>query len=85
MRLERKRRCGWAGHASDDGGMVWARGGVVSAQCPRTAIKAESMAWLEMYAAWRVTRVSLAEMSARDVDAMAVLEREWEKAGNDER
>jgi len=43
------------------------------------------MAWLEMFAAWQVTRAGAGEMSARDADAMAVLEREWEKVSNEER
>jgi hypothetical protein len=65
---------------------VWARAGVATSECPRSAITARSLAWLELYAIWRATRVAPeAEMEARDWDALAVLEREWEKASNDER
>jgi len=73
------------GHGGDTQQVVWARAGIASSECPRSAITASSLAWLEMFAAWRVTRALTAgELSARDVDALAVLEREWEKASNDE-
>ncbi|MBE0656380.1 MAG: hypothetical protein IH602_01755 [Bryobacteraceae bacterium] len=57
---------------------MWARKGVVAERCPRSEISASSEAWLEMWAAWRYTRPS-EELSARDAEAMALLNAEMEK------
>jgi hypothetical protein len=58
--------------------VVWARKSVVAERCPRSEISASSDAWLEMWAAWRYTR-GAEELSARDVEAMALLSAEMEK------
>lgn len=58
--------------------MVWARKGVLSERCPRSEISAESEAWLEWWAVWRHTR-SGGELSARDAEALALLNAEMEK------
>ena len=85
MRLEERRRCGWLS-LGDERKIVWAGGGAMSTECPRTAITAESAAWLEMFATWRVTGlIDSTELSAKDQDALAVLKREWERTGHDER
>lgn len=86
MRLERKRRCGWLGESADGPAVVWARGGAVATECPKTAITAASEAWLEMFAAWRGTGlIDVASLSAKDLEALATLKREWEKTIHDER
>lgn len=86
MRLERKRRCGWQAAGGEESAMVWARGGAVATECPKTAITAASEAWLEMFAAWRGTGlIDAAELTARDVEALAILKREWERTIHDER
>jgi hypothetical protein len=56
---------------------VWARGGLGIQECPRSYVTAESVSWLEMYAAWRKA-ADIREMAAKDVEAMLVLEREIE-------
>jgi hypothetical protein len=86
MRLEEKRRCGWRANGSGGTAMVWARGGAVAMECPKTAITAESEAWVEMFAAWRGTGlIDVATLTARDHEALATLKREWEKTIHDER
>ncbi len=86
MRLEKKRRCGWQEAGGQAGAVVWARGGAASAECPKTAITPDSEAWLEMFAAWRGTGLMDAEsLTARDLEALATLKREWEKTIHDER
>jgi len=57
--------------------VVWAWGRVGITECPRSYITAESAAWLEQYAAWRVARRAEPDMPARDLDAMLTLDREF--------
>lgn len=65
---------------------MWARSGAATSECPRSSVSAESAAWLELFAAWRTTGlIEAGELSARDVDALGILNREWEKARHDER
>ncbi|HNY39437.1 MAG TPA: hypothetical protein PKJ41_03550 [Bryobacteraceae bacterium] len=76
-----RRRCGWLPEGALEGQaakVVWARKGVMSEGCPRSAISAASEAWLELWAAWRHTR-GAEEMEARDVEALALLSAEMEK------
>lgn len=83
--LEEKRRCGWKG-AWGEGEIVWARRGAASAACPKTAITADSVAWLELWGTWRQCGKGVEGwMSAKDLDAMALLESEWERTKHDER
>ncbi len=79
LRLEESRRCGW--RARDDAvpRVVWAKGGSVAHRCPKTEITAESVAWLEMWAAWkRLGSMTLLGASAKDLEAVAALQEEWE-------
>ena len=86
MRLEERRRCGWQNVRRTSGAVVWAGGGAATDECPRTAITPESEAWLEIFAAWRGTGLIDAEsLTARDLEALATLKREWEKTIHDER
>lgn len=65
--------------------MVWAHGDSVSWECPKSAIQAESMAWLEMFATWRVVGSAAAGLwSARDADAMALLAGELERTRDEQ-
>jgi hypothetical protein len=79
--LEAKRRCAW--HAVGQAGeprVVWARRGVASEECPRPRISAQSHAWIELYATWKRTgRGDVMGLEARDADALALLEAEWER------
>ncbi len=76
--LEAKRRCGW----SEKGGQsrpktVWARPGAAAERCPKSVITGESAALVEAYWAWkRLGGRQLREMSAREVQAFLILERE---------
>lgn len=59
---------------------MWALGDVVASRCPKSEISADSMAWLELFATWRAAgKGTWSEMSARDADALAILELELEK------
>lgn len=55
--------------------MVWARGQVGTEECPRSYVTAASMELLEKYSAWRT--FGPAEVSGREAEAFAILEREW--------
>jgi len=57
---------------------VWARGGVVSLECPKSYVSAESVSWVEEYVAWRMSgRQALLDLPARTAEAFLVLDREW--------
>lgn len=65
---------------------VWARHGSVAHRCPKTEITAESVAWLDQWAVWRLAgRGSLSDWSAKDLEAMAFLEQEWERMSDEAR
>ena len=84
--MERRRRCGWLGLASEtDGGPVWVsrlgRPGeprVSSEMCPVSSVTGESKALVEMF--WAERRLGATgpvwDLPARTVDALLVLERE---------
>lgn len=84
--LERQRNCGWLGDAPAGGRRpVWTRKGVVVETCPVSYISAQSIAWIEQYAVWRLLRAPLTwEMPAKTVEAFCLLEREMLKEGTDE-
>jgi hypothetical protein len=53
--------------------------------CPRTEITAASQSWLEMFAAWkRLGGGDLWSLAAKDAEALALLEQEWEKERTNE-
>ena len=55
--------------------VVWGRRGVVLETCPRSYITGESLAWVEEYGARRrFGKIDVAELSAREADAFAILE-----------
>src|SRR5437763_13909081 len=69
--LEKVRNCGYMEpRVRTNARPVWARGGVWSAECPRSYITAESIYLLEEYSVWRITGVSGAATTARGVDAL---------------
>ena len=83
--LEKRRRCAWQGWAPADGRIVWGHGDVVSGQCPRSVIRGESVAWIEMYSVWRMMGArEWGELSVRDAEAMAVLADELERVRHEE-
>jgi len=82
-----RRACGWrTGEKAQATKIVWARGDVMSYECPKSAITAESLAWLEMFGGYRVFGgQAMGEWTAKDAEAMAVLQLEWEKVRNEQR
>lgn len=76
--LERKRRCGWLGEIETGGPpVIWARGRVSAASCPRSYITPESVSLMEEFHAWKLIGASdVYHMPARVVEAIFVLENE---------
>jgi hypothetical protein len=65
--------------------LVWARGPVFTERCPRTEITAASQSWLELFAVWkRLGNEVPMSLPAKDAEALALLEEEWEKERDDE-
>jgi hypothetical protein len=59
---------------------VWSRRGVVTMQCPKSVITAESLVLLEEFQVWkRFGSGGISSMAARKVEALSVLENEWQK------
>lgn len=57
---------------------MWARKRTAAEECPKTLIAPESLAQIESFAAWKaIGGGRIEEMSARDVEARTILEREW--------
>lgn len=85
--LERKRRCGWLaskgphkGEAPGEvqGRPVWARGDVVLHVCPTWFITAENTELVqEFFVRKRLSGFDLATLSARQVEAFAILDNAW--------
>jgi hypothetical protein len=76
--LEKRRRCGFLTefeHGSERA--IWARKQVVATNCPKSSITSESLSWIDDYCAWKLAGgMDYRTMSARQVDAFCVLERE---------
>lgn len=74
--LEKKRRCKWLGFT--DGGreaVVWARGGVAVAACPKSVITGDSEVLVEEFLVrQRLGGPAPAELTARQVEAFVILE-----------
>jgi len=64
---------------------VWARRGVATEICPVSYITAQSLAWMEQYAVWKMLRapVIIEDLPARMVEAFCVLEAEMAKEATD--
>lgn len=86
--LDQRRACGWSAGGGAEAGkkIVWASGDVVSHECPRSAMTAASVAWLEMFGGYRILGgQAMSEWTAKDAEAMALLQEEWEKVRNESR
>lgn len=57
--------------------MVWARGDVVSARCPKSIITAQSLLFLEQFRWWKELGGSVWSIEAKNAEALVLLEREW--------
>jgi len=75
--LEKKRRCGWLGDRPESSGApVWARGDVVSYECPNSHVTAESVCLVEEFVARRrLGGLQFSELTARQVEAFQLLEK----------
>ncbi len=76
--LERKRKCGWLNPDGDSGtALVWARKHVSLQACPKSYISAESSGLVEEFFVRRqFGRIDVGELSARQVEAFVILEKE---------
>jgi hypothetical protein len=73
-----KRRCGWLPAALETPPkLVWARKRVSTDQCPTSAISAQSLAWIDQFYVWKRLGANYpGELSAREIEAFLILERE---------
>lgn len=74
--LEQKRRCGWLTHSEEPKGPpVWARKGVALFTCPTSYITSDSETLVEeFFVRRRMGAIDFSELSARQVEAFAILE-----------
>ncbi|MBI3281331.1 MAG: hypothetical protein HYZ57_15960 [Acidobacteria bacterium] len=78
--LQEKRNCGWLGLPPRPAPVVWARGGAVTTECPRSYVTAESLCLIEEFFAWKTFgHADYRALPARMVDAFEVLELELAK------
>jgi hypothetical protein len=79
------RNCAWiANTAAVMKRPVWARGNVVSFQCPKSIITADSLTFLEQFQIWKeLGGLDLFSLEARTAEAFLLLEREWRKEVKD--
>jgi hypothetical protein len=65
---------------------VWARGAVTTTVCPRIAITAEMLRWIDEFYVWKMNgRSDLRSYPARMAEAFLVLEQELRAEQNDGR
>lgn len=84
--MEKQRRCGWvAGAKEGPERVVWARRGIAVSECPRSLITAESLRRVEEFHVWKLSGRLVEPLTARQVEALCVLENEWRKELADER
>jgi hypothetical protein len=83
--LETKRRCGWKGFEEDDRApLVWARRGAAARTCPTSFVTAESLGLVEEFSVRkRLGLWDMAGLTARQVEAFVILEKELAAEGND--
>ena len=80
------RRCGWLPVAnqtqSDPARIVWAKGPAATEECPTSYIHPQSIAWLERFFAWKIGKGELCDVAAKDVDALLLIQKEWQGLQN---
>jgi|KBSMisStandDraft_5_1062788.scaffolds.fasta_scaffold442223_3 hypothetical protein len=57
--------------------VVWARGAVISARCPKSIITAQSVLFLEQFRWWKELGGDVWSMEAKNAEALLLLEQEW--------
>jgi hypothetical protein len=78
--LVKVRNCALEGATGENSRPVWARGPIVSRQCPKSVISSASLYWLEKFRWWKLTGSGpLWEMDAKCADALLLLNEEWQK------
>jgi hypothetical protein len=77
--LETKRNCGWLGGRDEDRVRpVWVRKRVAISTCPKSYVTGDSLAAVEeFFGRKRVGGIRVEELSAKQVEAFAVLENEY--------
>jgi hypothetical protein len=78
--LDRGRKCGWQGFGDNGGTVVWAGGSAATTRCPKSELRGESVAWVEMFAA--AGRFGLGDpmqLESREGEAMTILAQEAER------
>jgi len=55
---------------------VWVRSSAMTESCPKSSITAQSLEWLEEFAAWRGGYLSKESLTARQIQAFQLLEEE---------
>jgi hypothetical protein len=74
--LEVRRRCGFLGEEQRGAPrVVWVRGAAASEECPRSLVTPASIEFVEKFFASKVS--STGELTAREVEAFLLLEKEW--------
>ena len=57
--------------------VVWARGTVISARCPKSIITAQSVFFLEQFRWWKELGGDVWSMEAKNAEALLLLQQEW--------
>jgi hypothetical protein len=75
--LEKARRCGWLGNIDEPiGPPVWARKDVALHTCPTSYVTSESQALVEEFLVRRrLGAIDIRDLSAKQVEAFALLEK----------
>ena len=82
------RNCGWlpkAEETTEQRGtrkIVWARGNASTEECPVSYISPQSIEWLEKFFAWKTGGAEHLRGAAKDVDALLLLQKEWQELKN---
>jgi hypothetical protein len=82
-----RRRCGWLPAALETPPrVVWARKHAATDQCPTSVVTAQSLTWIEQFYVFRRLGPNYpGELSAREVEAFLILDRETRAEGSDGR
>jgi hypothetical protein len=70
------RNCAWS-TASEGLAVVWARGSIVSARCPKSIVTAQSVLFLEQFRWWKELGGDVWSIEAKNAEALLLLEAEW--------
>ncbi len=76
--LVKIRNCAWLKSDAPPQRVVWARGRIISKQCPKSVTTGQSLRFLEIFQTWRGLGKGFdLQLNARDAEAIQLLEREW--------